>query len=321
MLLLNLDTATALELLKGIDTRTVQDLALELAYLDATGFSNAEQTLEFTRQFYDSLQPRDTFNIKSFLKEMLKSTVGREKADEIQNEIQHLLQRRDPFISIRSAGAATLASFLENEHPQVVAVVLSELPPKKSSEVLGFLGEGIRLGAVSRMTSSRTVTADARTRIAQMFSQRLEAAESSVPVVRQAPPEQPLRKVAVILRNLSKELRDGLIGAIEEKDKEAGKTVSKLMFVWEDIPQVANRSMQEALHRIDTRKFALALNKADDAIVRKIKSNISVRTAEMIDDETLLLATPRQENVELARQEIVNTMRKMNEKGKLAFIE
>jgi flagellar motor switch protein FliG len=130
-----------------------------------------------------------------------------------------------------------------------------------------------------------------------------------------------LRKVAVILRNLGKELRDGLLAALQEKDSEAGKKVTGLMVLWEDIPQVADRSLQEALRGIDSAKLALALVKADEAITEKIKSNISERAAATIDEETSLMSAPKKDDIKQAREELVEVLREMNEKGELSFIE
>lgn len=314
--------ATATELLRSIDTNAVQELAVELAYLDAAGYRNSKQSLELAQQFYDSLQKGPTFHIKSFLKEMLKNTVGEEKASHIQNEIQHLLEKRDPFISIRSADPHTLASILENEHPRAVAVVLSEMPAKESSVILGLLGQGLRLSAINRMTNVETVTAEAKARIAETVRKRLETVVSAQGGGgTQVRPEQSLRKVAVILRNLGKELRDGLLQAIQKKDSEAGEKVTNLMVVWDDIAQVADRSMQEALRGVEAQKLALALNKADDAVVQKIKANISERAAAMVDEEASLMSAPRKQDIQEARETIVSVLREMNTKGELAFME
>jgi len=97
--------------------------------------------------------------------------------------------------------------------------------------------------------------------------------------------------------------------------------VANLMIVWEDIPQVADRPLQEALRGIDTRKLALALHKADEVIVGKIRSNISERMAATVDEETSLMSAPKKIDIEEAREEIVRILRQMNEKGELAFIE
>lgn len=323
LLLTSLDPATAAELLKGIDARMVQELAVELSYLDAAGHRNVQRTTEVARQFCNSLQGESAFQFKNFLNEMLKNTVGDDKAKQIQSSIQDLLQKRDPFMNMRSAEAQTLADVLETEHPQAVAVVLSELTPKKSSEVLGLLGEGIRVSAISRMTAIGGVTAEAKARIAEMVSQRIEAlgqAKRAGAVV-QVRPEQALRKVAIIVRNLDKEVRDGVLDAIVQKDKEAGQKVTDLMVLWEDLPQIGDRSLQQALRGVGERQLALALHEADEEVVRKIKSNISERAAAMVDEESSLMTTPKKEDVHQAREKIVSALRDLNSKGELTFEE
>jgi flagellar motor switch protein FliG len=322
MLLMGLDITTATEMLKGLDQRIVQDLAVELTYLNAAGLSGGRQSEEITRQFCSNLKNRPKFHLENFLSEMLKSTVGEEKARAIQTQIQDLLQQRDPFISIRSADLNMLAAILENEHPQAVAVVLSELPPKSSSEILGLLGEGVRLSAISRMTNVENITVEAKARIADTIRKRIEslAAEQKSSQV-QVRPEQSLRKVAMILRNLGKELRDGLLGAIREKDGQAGEQVTNLMIVWEDIVQISDRSIQEALRGINERSLALALYKSDEAIVQKIRANISERAAAMVDEEASLMSTPKKEEIQEARGKIIDALREKNSKGELTFLE
>jgi flagellar motor switch protein FliG len=322
MLLMSLDVTTATELLKGLDAKLIQELAVELSYLDAAGLRNSKQSTDVARQFYNYLQTKKEFQLKTFLSEMLKNTVGQEKAIEIQTQIQALLYKRDPFLTIRSADLRTLTAVLENEHPQAVAIVLSELPVKKSSEILGLLGEGIRISAISRMTRVETVTIEAKARIAEMVSNRIETISTAHGKSTGAiQPVQSLRKVAIILRNLSKDLRDGLLGAVQEKDSQLGEKVSNLMIVWDDIPQVADRSLQEALRGIEERQLALALHKAEDMITQKVKSNISERAAAMVNEETSLMAEPKKEDIEQGREKIVSKLREMNNKGELMFVE
>lgn len=322
MLLMSLDAATAAELARGLNSEAVQALAVELAYLDATGLRSSEQSAEILKQFCSSLGADQGFQLNKFLNEMLLSTVGQDKTEEIQTQIQDALNKRDPFMSIRSTDPQVIASILADEHPQAAAVVLSELPAKKSSMVLGLMDEEIRRSTISRMTSRETVTAEARMRIAETICRRLQAASTEGAGGGQiVQPEQSLRKVAVILRNLSQEVRDGLLGAIKEKDDEVGETVANLMIVWEDIPQVTDRSLQQALRGIDAKNLALALHKADEGVAQKIRSNISERAAATVDEETSLMSAPKKDEVESAKEQIVAVLREMNQDGELTFIE
>ena len=321
MLLMSLDAGTASELLKGVDAQVVQELAVELAHLDAAGYRSNKQNAEVARQFCDSLQTKQVFHLNSFLNEMLKNTVGVDKAEQIQTQIQDMLYKRDGFIPIRSVDTRTIAAVLEYEHPQAAAVVLSELPAKKSSEVLGLLGEGIRVSAISRMTESETMTPEAKAQIARTVCKHLGAVTSGGASGASARPEQSQRKVAVLLRNLGKELREGLLGAIQKADDQAGAKVADLMIIWDDVPQVADRSLQEALRAIDAKQLALALFKADEVIAEKIRSNISKQAAAALDEQASLMVTPEKEDVESARAKVIKTLAETDKKIGLAFTE
>ena len=323
LLLTSLDAATAAEMLKGLDPGTVQELAVELSYLDAAGFRDTRQTAEVARQFCQSLQQKPGFHFKDFLRDMLRNSVGEDQAKRIQQEIQDLLQKRDPFLSIRSTDLHTLAGVLETEHPQAVAVVLSELPPKKGSELLGLLGEGIRISAISRMTSIGSIPPEAKARIAQMVQARLESVGSASQAGTGAPvrPEQSWRQVAILVRNLDKEIRDDVLDAIQQKDLEASDKIASLMIVWEDLSLVSSRSLQQGLRGIDERQLALALHETPEEVVRKVKASISERSAAMVDEEKSLLASPKKEDVRLARQRILNALRELSKKGELSFEE
>ena len=349
MLLMSLDSATAAELLKGVDAKVVQELAVELAHLDADGFSRSRQSLKLARQFCNSLQTNRGFHLNGFLKEVLKITVGDKKTEHIQAGIQELLYKDDPFISIRSAESQRIASVLESEHPQTAAVVLSGLPTEKNSEVLSFLDWSIRVSVVNRMSGCGAMSGEAKRRIAEVVCRRLEAIATPVRSCESNPQdtlrwnggagglsptlvaakakaaagqsEPSLRKLAVILRNMGKEIRDGLLGFIQRKDRRAGEMAADLMIVWKDIPQLADRSLQRALRRIDVKKLALALVKADNKLVQKIKYNISEPMAVVLNEQALLVSAYGKEDIEQARAEIVQVLREMNEKGELAFIE
>lgn len=322
LLLTSLDAVTAAELLKGLDARTVQELAVELSYLDASGNRNTRQTTDVARQFCKSLQEESGFGFKGFLKEMLRNTVGEEQAKRIQHDIQNLLQKRDPFMAIRSADLQTLMAVLQAEHPQAISVVISELPPKRGSEVLGLLSEDLRVNVIGRMTGVSSVTPEAKMRIAQMIHTRMEemkATQTSGTAV-QVRPEQSLRRVALLVRNLDKEVRDGVLEAIGQKDEQAAQKMADLMILWEDLPLVDDRPLQEVLRCIGERELALALHDAPEKITAKIKDNISERAAAMIAEETSLMSSVKKDDVRQAREKIVAVLRERFKMDKLNFV-
>jgi len=134
-------------------------------------------------------------------------------------------------------------------------------------------------------------------------------------------PKETLRKVAIILSGLEKEKRDTMIDEIENNDDETAKMVKALMVTWEDIIKIENKSLQECLRKVDAGILAKALHGAEPQIVDKIRSNISERAAEMVDEEAALMGDPRKKDIIEAREAVAQPLRDANEAEELAFIE
>ena len=322
MLLTSLDVVTAAELLKGVSPEVVEELAMELASLEASGLCNSKEQGKVVKEFCNSLRksPSQGLNIGRFLNEMLANILGEEKAEQIRTQIKKATAHKDMFASIRSADVDELVVALGNEHPQTIAVVLSELDPKKSQEVLSLLNEEDRLKTVWKMTAPNLLGFGVKQRIASMISERLKGLKGEVIVVKPGKREENLRKLAIVLSGLEKDLRDQLLGEIIKHDEETGKTVRNLMVTWEDILSRANRSLQEALRSVESSKLAVALYGADEEIAQKIRSNISERARDMLDEEIKLMQEPLEKEVLDAREEVVKPLREASEEGKLRMV-
>jgi flagellar motor switch protein FliG len=336
MLLMSLDGPTAAELLKGFDPKIIESLAVELSYMEAAGLRSPQQADAVTLEFFNALgssQGQKGADLSNFLDDVLKSTVGQERAKQFQAGIGDLLRKRDPFLPIRKADLGVLARLLESEHPQAIAVILAELPAKKSAALLGRLSEGVRISAVSRMTGVADVSPEARHRIAEMIAARLEqkaaspgagtAAQAGASAAEPGQEEGPssLRKVAMVLRTLEREVRDGILGTIRKKDKDTAEMIGSLMVLWEDLLLITDRSMQEAMRGMDERTLAMALYEADEVVVSKIKSNISERAATVVDEEASLMQKPKKKEVDEAREKILRRLRELQVNGDLNFEE
>ena len=321
MLLMSLDAATAAELLRGMDTEGIQDIALELARIDASEKHSTREQAQVAREFYNSLREEQvpTFSMKSFCEEMLVDAVGKEKAEQIQSQIKKANMQSEMFADIRSAGTEELILALEGEHPQTIAVVLSELSPKKSQEVLSRLDEDVRLKAVCKMTNPDALGAGVKRRMASIVSERLKGLKGKAITAETGNQEQNLRKLAVMLSGLEKDLRDQLLGEVGKRDEETGKIIRNLMVTWQDIPSIADRSIQEALRTIESGRLAMALYGADEDVAQKIRSNISERAVAMLDEEASLMQEPVEKEILEAREEVLLPLRQANEEGKLRF--
>jgi len=308
MLLMSLDATTAAEILKGINPELVQELAVELAYLDATGYQTGKQSTQIARQFCHSLQVNQELNFKSYLEQMMKSTVSNEVAKN-HTRMNDIRQKNDPFAPLRLLDSQTIASVLEKEHPRSAAVVLSELPPVKSSDVLDLLDRGIRFSAIRRMTTCKNMEAEAKAQIAETVCMRLKAfTTDEINEAEQSRLEQFVTRIALIAQNLGKNLRTALLGTTNTQDDISGEIVTEPIIIWEDIPKLADGFLQKALRGINTKKLALALVEADDTLVQKITTNISARKAAAMNKQAVHLLTAAIEDIEEARKEIIQVL-------------
>jgi flagellar motor switch protein FliG len=319
MLLMGLDSATATALLKDVAPEQVQELAIELARMEVAGERDKKEEARIVRDFCKLLKAGSTqgLSMKGFLNEVLISVLGKDKAEQIQSHIRDITTKKDVFATIRSAGAEELARALDGEHPQTVAVVLSELPVSKSQEILPLLDEEASLKAVCKMTNPDVRSAGVRHRIASLVSDRLRSFEGEGFITKAKKPQQALRELAILLSGLETELRDRLLDEVNKYDEETCSTVRMLMITWEDIPTIADRSLQEALRGIEGKTLAVALFGADEDIAQKIRSNMSDRAVAAVDEEASLMQEPLEKEVVDAREQVVAPLRQANEEGTL----
>ena len=202
-----------------------------------------------------------------------------------------------------------------------------EVPPEKCVQLIPLLEESVRNEAMRRMASGEPVLPEAKARIAAILRDRireLRKSPESAPSAAKAakgPDTSHLRRIALLLRRLKKELRDSLVKAVSEKTPELGTAVQDMMIVWEDMPVVPDRPLQEVLRNVDARKLALALYKTEAGTDKKVRANISERARTMIDEELSLMKSPKAEDVEAARESILKGLRQQNQAGTLEFTE
>jgi len=325
LLLMSLDPSTAAELLKAARPEAITEIAAELVHIEASGPGDQAAVAGSVREFCGLLKTR-TGKRESFVREMLSGAVGRQRCEELFGKAISLLETRDPFMSIRSTNVVHLAQALEGQHPQVAAIVLMEIPPDRSAQLIALLEEAVRNEAIRRMTSGETVLPEAKARIAALVRSRVREVTATPDDVRPksksaaaAQDDRRLRQVAVLLRSLKKELRDSLIAAVGQKSTEVAEAVQDLMIQWEDMPIIPDRPLQEVLRSVDGQKLALALVKASGPTGRKIRGNISERARAMIDEETSLMRKPKSEDIEEAREGILQGLRELNKAGAMEF--
>ena len=316
-LLMSLDPRTAAELIKSADAVVITELASEVAYIQATTKTKSIQSLATALEFFTQLKSRTSTDDK-FLEKVLDSAIGSDRAAEVMTKAHKTVHARDPFIQIRSTKTEKIAATLSGESPQVIAIVLSELPANKSSELLTMLDDEIRPGAIRCMASGDEIPQDVKIQVATAIERQLVHLTDEAAV---AGKEVQLRKVAMLLRSMPAENREPLVKGITDESEETAKQVQDLMVVWEDLKDVSPKSLQEGLRNVEAGALALSLHGADESVVEIIKSNMSERASAMLAEESDLLSDPSKTDIETAREKLLDVLRQMNSSGELTFKE
>ncbi len=326
-LLMSLDAGTAAALLKSAEPGTLKQIVAEVAYLIQTG---QQASSEAVREFLTLLQSgrRQSDPVM----QLLEMALG-DQAGNVHREVQDLLQMKDPFGPVRTASVDQIAQALGGESPQVIALVLAELPTKKATELLAAIEETQRSQAVRLMVGGGELSDVVRLKVARALRAKLDLIarksareqdavggqeQTAAPM---SPQQKQYRKVAQVLRGLGAEPRGVLLQALAQRSEETAKAVKDMMVLWQDLPIVNDRAVQEALRSVDSRKLALSLVGADEPAKAKVRANISERAAAMLDEESSLLSSPKPTDVEQSRELILAALRKINDTGELTFQE
>ncbi len=322
-LLMNLDSATASELIRGVPPETIQELAVEMTRIHASGRRNKREESRIIREFCSGLQKggkSQSFNLGSFLNETLVNVLGEEKAEEIQSQIKGASGTQDIFRTVRAANTDQLALALKEEHPQMAAVILSELEPKKVQSILVLFDKEFCCKVVWKMAKPAVLPNKVKQQMAAIISKKLESLKGETAVVQQKP-KTILRELAIVLSDVERGLRSEILDDIKQQDEETAEMIANLMVTWEDLLSIADRSLQEALRTVETQKLAIAMHGADEEILQKIRSNLSERAIAALEEEKMLMQEPLEEEITEAREEIVRPLRQANEEGKLRRVQ
>lgn len=318
MLLMTLDPNSASELLSVVKPETATEIATEMAYLNGSGKEEADAAShDVIKEFCTLLKGESDWGL-GFVKQMLESAMGQDKSATAFEEVKHRLEYRDPFAPIRSASLEEVFTALEGEPPQVVAVVLAELPAKESGQLLQMMEDEQRNAAISGMAGATNISIEAKVRVANVIRSRLTVMREGGGGASKGKEAQ-LRKVSVLLRTLPFDQRSSMVANIREQDQETGDLVMKLMVMWEDIPIIGERAIQEAMRSADLRKLALAMHNCETRITDRVKMNMSESARNMLYEESLLITSPKPKAIDEARELILSDLRELNEAGMLDF--
>ncbi|MES3039298.1 MAG: flagellar motor switch protein FliG [Bdellovibrionota bacterium] len=245
-------------------------------------------------------------------KDNIVDALGEERARGILGGLNISSGNSRSLESLEMVDAKSLATFLVNEHPQTVAVILSHLEPEKKGEVLKRLPDALQAEVVLRMANLDHVDPELIAEIDRVLKNQL----SNTASVEQAALGG-VQPVAEMLNVMDKNTESSIMARLEEKDPLLAEEIRKLMFVFEDIVKIDDRGIQALLKEVANDKLLLALKTASEDIRQKVFKNLSQRAADMLREDLSSMGPSRLSDVEGAQQEIVNAARRLEAEGKI----
>ncbi|ADI01733.1 MAG TPA: flagellar motor switch protein FliG [Syntrophothermus lipocalidus] len=300
------------KIFKHLNESEIEELTLEIANVrKITG----DRVDDVFREFYEMALANQYIAQGGieYAKELLEKALGPQKAVEILSRISASLQVR-PFDFARKTEPAQLLNFIQAEHPQTIALVLAYLEPEKASIILSALPPDKQSDVARRIALMDTTSPDAIKEVERVLERKL----SSV-IPHEVTSAGGVKSLVEILNRVDRATEKTILEALEVQDPELAEEVKRLMFVFEDIVTMDDRSVQRVLREVESHDLALALKGASDEVATKIFNNMSKRAGEMLREDIQFMGPVRLRDVEEAQQRIVNIIRKLEDAGEIVI--
>lgn len=310
ILILTLDHESASTMLKELSTDMVEEVTRVLASLGEVPFELSNQVVE---EFY-AMRLASQYAKEGgldYAKMLLQQSLDPKLADRVLGQIQTQVQKT-PFAFLQKAESENLLTFIEDEHPQTIALIISHLSHHKASEILVGLPEQKQVEVVRRIANMdqtnpaviREVENGLEARLSNMLMHSMEKV-GGVPTV------------AEILNLCDRTTEKSILEGIETEDPDLVEEIRRLMFVFEDIMLVNDKGIQSVLKEVDNDELCLALKTASEDLKNKIFSNMSERASQLIKEDMEYMGPVRLSDVENAQQRIVDVVRRLEESGEI----
>lgn len=310
ILLLSLDPATGSELLKKMAPEAVEEVTRELAGLGRVPDNLRQAVIE---EFYNVSLASQYANEGGleFAKVLLKESLDPKQAEKVLGQIQ-TQEQKTPFAFLQKAESENLLTFIQDEHPQTIALIVCHLPHHKASEILGGLPPRKQVEVIKRIANMEQTNPDVireveralEARLSNLLGQSMEKAGG-------------VEAVAEILNLVDRQTEKSIMEGLEGDDPELVEQIRRLMFVFEDILMVDDKGIQAVLKEVDNDELALALKTASEDLKNKVFSNMSERAAQLIKEDMQYMGPVRVSDVEAAQQRIVDIVRRLEDAGEI----
>lgn len=312
ILLIALDIDTASEVFQYLDNSEVEQISAEITKVRNTPSGTVDVVLE---EFYNMVTAREYVleGGMDYAKAVLEKSFGVAKAQEIIEKVQNLTTLKG-FDVLKKADSTQLVNFLNKEHPQTIALILSHLSPDQTAAALRELPEALRVEVSYRIATLGKIAPQTLKRIEKVVDEM-----AGLTISQSMSKIGGTKSLAQILNRTSVSLSKELLEKISERDENVGYEIKRLMFMFDDLIQVQDKDLQKILRETDRKELVLALKIADEKLKTKIFSNMSERAASLLKEELQYLGMVKLKEVEAAQANIIDIIKRLEENGEISL--
>lgn len=298
------------DIFKHLREDEIEALTFEIARLESIESEDKDRVLI---EFKELMMAQDfiTSGGIDYARELLEKSLGSQKAIDIINRLTSSLQIR-PFDFIRRTDPTHLLNFIQQEHPQTIALILAYLEPEKASIILSSLPHETQSDVARRIATMDRTSPETLREVERVLEKKLSTLSSE-----DYTSAGGVESIVEILNRVDRSTEKTIIESLEEEDPELAEEIKKRMFVFEDIVLLDDRAIQKVLREVDQQELAKALKAVDNEVQDKIFKNMSKRAANTLKEDMEFMGPIRLKDVEEAQQKIVSVIRKLEEQGEI----
>lgn len=312
VLMLALGEDEAAEVMKYLGPREVQKLGTAMASMKSIGHDQVESVLV---SFLEEADKNTAIGLDSdeYIRSVLTKALGDDKASGLLNRI---LQTRDSsgIESLKWMDAQTVAEFIKNEHPQIIATILVHLEPDQAAEILGYFTERLRQDAMLRIATLDGIKPTALRELNDVLTKLLSGNES---IKKQQ--IGGVKAAAEIMNYMSGDNEANLMDGFKSYDSDMAQRIMDEMFVFDNIMEIDDKGIQIMLREVQSETLIVALKGTTDELRDKIFRNMSSRAAEMMKEDLESKGPVRLSEVETQQKQILQIVRRLADEGQIVL--
>lgn len=314
ILLVQLGREQASAVMAKLPEQMVEDLTAEIVRLRDVSTDDAFTVLDETYKNLRLVSSGGRGGLE-LAKQLLADSVGIERAEEIMERLSATLSEM-PFEALRRADARQLLSFLSDEHPQTIALVLAHLSPQQSAIVLSGFDQRLQADIAHRIALMERASPD----VIRTVERELDRRMSTVLGPQELSAVGGVAPLVAIINRADRSTERMILEGLESVSPELAEQVRAQMFIFEDITTLEDKAIQLVLRNVESADLALALKGVSAAVREKIMRNLSTRAAENLADEIDLLGPKRLSEVEEAQAKVVTEIRALEQAGQIVIM-